>query len=423
MPRQTSPPRNHPSATERLNVLRKNIRKEQDLGRCIVVDRAVAQFWPGLFLSPFGEVDKGNGEPDVAGRVIHDLSFPEGASVNDHTDVESVPTAEYKHCTAIAREILAQKERFPGRSINILLGDVATAFRNLGTWTGSPGFCGVIGDAIAHIHGTTSNAYYPDGFFNYHWVDDHVCIAADVGKQDDGDAVKWWADMDHRTPERKRTWTNLKKALLRRYGEKLDKSAAEWRVSMRRMMPGETHAYFTASLRDVVGRNKVSERVLLAQFYRCLDKPTKKLVKQRPKPRTLDEAVDKATDEARRASGSSDLVQPGCTLIILIQGAECISRLFPPLGFWIQLESGCQRGARAEIWSRIVSRSSTIQWITPRKGMINIGQAWATTLSRYVTPMSGAMGDTNMIPGISGTGLPTEMVGSGSDAMLRSEVE
>ncbi|EGZ18502.1 hypothetical protein PHYSODRAFT_417339, partial [Phytophthora sojae] len=123
MPRQTSPPRNHPSATKRLNVLRKNIRKEQDLGRCIVVDRAVAQFWPELFLSPFGVIDKGNGDPDVAGRVIHDLSFPEGASVNDHTDAESVPTAEYKHCAAIAREILAQKERCPGRSIKILLGD------------------------------------------------------------------------------------------------------------------------------------------------------------------------------------------------------------------------------------------------------------------------------------------------------------
>jgi hypothetical protein len=41
-------------------------------------------------------------------------------------------------------------------------------------------------------------------------------------------AAKWWVDVDGRMPDRKRTWTNLKKALLRRYGEKLDKSAAEW---------------------------------------------------------------------------------------------------------------------------------------------------------------------------------------------------
>ncbi|KAE9323311.1 hypothetical protein PF008_g17394 [Phytophthora fragariae] len=175
-------------------------------------------------------------------------------------------------------------------------------------------------------------------------------------------AAKWWVDMDRRTTERKSTWTKLKRALLRRYGEKLDKSAAEWRVSMRRMMPGETHADFAAGLRGVVGRNKVSERVLLAQFYRCLDKTTKKLVKQHPKPRTLEEAVDKATE------------------------------IDDPMDNVAQ-------------------------------GMINIGQAWATTPSRYVIPMSGTMGHTNVIPGISGAGLPAEMVGSGGDAMMQSEVE
>ncbi|KAG6611706.1 uncharacterized protein IUM83_17201 [Phytophthora cinnamomi] len=129
-------------------------------------------------------------------------------------------------------------------------------------------------------------------------------------------------------------WTNLKKALLRRYGEKLDKSAAEWRDSMRRMMPGETHADFAAGLRDVVGRNRVSERVWLAQFYRCLDKTTKKLVKQHPKPRTLEEAVDKATEID-----------------------------YP-------MENVAQ-------------------------GMFNIGQAWTTASSQFVIPMSGTMGDMN----------------------------
>ncbi|KAE9006194.1 hypothetical protein PF005_g12877 [Phytophthora fragariae] len=39
-----------------------------------------------------------------------------------------------------------------------------------------------------------------------------------------------------------------------------------------------------------------SARVLLAQFYRCLDKTTKKPVKQSPKWRTLEEAADKATE-------------------------------------------------------------------------------------------------------------------------------
>ncbi|KAE9096153.1 hypothetical protein PF005_g24485 [Phytophthora fragariae] len=164
-------------------------------------------------------------------------------------------------------------------------------------------------------------------------------------------AAKWWVDMDRRLPERKRTWTSLKKALLRRYGEKLDKSTAEWRVSMRRMMPGETYADFAAGLRDVVGRNRVRERVLLAQFYRCLDKTTRKLVKQAPKPTTLEEAVEKATE------------------------------IDDPMDNVAQ-------------------------------GMINIGQAWATAPSRYVIPMDGTMGQTNVIPGIaSGFGVATIMSG------------
>ncbi|ETM33993.1 hypothetical protein L914_18825, partial [Phytophthora nicotianae] len=158
--------------------------------------------------------------------------------------------------------------------------------------------------------------------------------------------------MNRRLPKRDRTWTNLKKALLRRYGEKLDKSAAEWRVNMRRMMPGETYADFAAALRDVVGRNKVSERVLLAQFCRSLDKTTKKLVKQRPKPRTLEEAVDKA----------NEIDDPMDNVAL---------------------------------------------------GMMNIGQPWATAPSPYLVPVDGTTGQTLVIPGIGGTGLSTELMAAG----------
>ncbi|KAE8883170.1 hypothetical protein PF005_g27265 [Phytophthora fragariae] len=132
---------------------------------------------------------------------------------------------------------------------------------------------------------------------------------------------------------------------------------------MRRMMLGETHADIAAGLRAVVGRNKVSERVLLAQFYRCLYKTTKKLVKQRPKPETLEEAVDKATE------------------------------IDDPMDNVAQ-------------------------------GMMNIGQSWATAPSRYVIPMTGTTGATNVIPGISGTGMSLETIGGTSaDTGTQPEVE
>ncbi|KAF1792896.1 hypothetical protein GQ600_6428 [Phytophthora cactorum] len=155
--------------------------------------------------------------------------------------------------------------------------------------------------------------------------------------------------MKRRLPKRERTWTNLKKALLRRYGEKLDKSAAEWRVKMRRMMPGETYADFGAALRDVVGRNRVRERVLLAQFYRSLDKTTKKLVRQWTEPKTLEEAADKANE-------IDDLVD------------------------------------------------------NVALGMMTIGQPWATAPSPYLVPVDGTTGQTLVIPGIGGTGLSTELM-------------
>lgn len=78
-----------------------------------------------MYPSPFGIVDKGDDDPNISGRTIHDLSFPEGSSINDHTDRATAPIAEYEHCDAIAKEILHQTSRFPGHDIRISLGEVA----------------------------------------------------------------------------------------------------------------------------------------------------------------------------------------------------------------------------------------------------------------------------------------------------------
>ncbi|ETM39640.1 hypothetical protein L914_14219 [Phytophthora nicotianae] len=130
-------------------------------------------------------------------------------------------------------------------------------------------------------------------------------------------------------------------------GNKLMDNTARWWVNMNRRLPKRDPA-----LRDILGRNKVSERVLLAQFYRSLDKTTKKLVKQRPKPRTLEEAVDKA----------NEIDDPMDNVAL---------------------------------------------------GMMNIGQPWATAPSPYLVPVDGTTGQTLVIPGIGGTGLSTELMSGG----------
>ncbi|KAE8981168.1 hypothetical protein PR001_g24075, partial [Phytophthora rubi] len=100
-----------------------------------------------------------------------------------------------------------------------------------------------------------------------------------LGNKLQDSAARWWVQLDRKLRDRERTWTKLKASLLRRYGERPDKAMAEWRVGQRRMMPGETYADFAAALRDLCGNNRVRERVLLAQFYRSLDRTTRLLVK------------------------------------------------------------------------------------------------------------------------------------------------
>ncbi|OWZ00400.1 LOW QUALITY PROTEIN: hypothetical protein PHMEG_00028412 [Phytophthora megakarya] len=102
--------------------------------------------------------------------------------------------------------------------------------------------------------------------------------------------------LDRKLHDRDRTWSTLKTSLTNRYGERPDKSMAEWRVGQRRMVHGETYVDFAAGLRDLCGNNRVKERVLLEQFYRSIDQTTRALVRQyRPKFRTLAAAVEKAT--------------------------------------------------------------------------------------------------------------------------------
>ncbi|ETP37556.1 hypothetical protein F442_14637 [Phytophthora nicotianae P10297] len=110
-------------------------------------------------------------------------------------------------------------------------------------------------------------------------------------------AAQWFVIRDRRfASQRSRTWTNLKRMLLGRYASRLDLAAAEWRVNSRKMEAGETYADFAAKLRDAADRKPVSGRVLMAQFYRELDKTTRQLIKQAPEPRDLEEAAEKAAE-------------------------------------------------------------------------------------------------------------------------------
>ncbi|OWY95329.1 hypothetical protein PHMEG_00034696 [Phytophthora megakarya] len=208
---QGTRPTNHHIPVIHLDKVRKHIRKGQLERRYLALDKEVLDFWPEVFISPAGQVDKG--ETDK--RVINDYSFPHGESVNDFTDTTDFPPISYNPPRDIATRIHDLRTKYPNVEVLIMLGDVSGAFRHvpdneLGVhafaflfdgyividlacgfgWCGPP--------AVHAIAGTLINHHYeisrPTGvslldastFTSNVWCDDHVCVEVTL----DRDAMK-----------------------------------------------------------------------------------------------------------------------------------------------------------------------------------------------------------------------------------------
>lgn len=97
-----------------------------------VVDADILEIWTDVLLSPFGVVAKGDKDPALVGRTIHDLSQPEGASINDITVKDETPTPTYEPCTSVASELLRTSLKSTAAiPAKLMGGDVASAFRNV----------------------------------------------------------------------------------------------------------------------------------------------------------------------------------------------------------------------------------------------------------------------------------------------------
>ncbi|OWZ06565.1 LOW QUALITY PROTEIN: hypothetical protein PHMEG_00021160 [Phytophthora megakarya] len=161
-------------------------------------------------------------------------------------------------------------------------------------------------------------------------------------------AAMWWVTMDRGLTEQQQTWTYLKKQLLKRFGPRKNKAAAEWRVNNRSRLYGESYNDFAEGLRKAADRNRVSERVFLAQYYRNLDRTTRQLVRMKPTPKTLEEAVAKT--------------------------------------------------------NKIDDPSDNIT-----QGISNVGQTIQTAPQAQLATVAGTTGQTVVIPGIGGISLPDEL--------------
>ncbi|ETN14855.1 hypothetical protein PPTG_07106 [Phytophthora nicotianae INRA-310] len=212
---QTKPPKNHTSARLALNSLVKQIRKGQDAGQYLVLDVDLLSMLENITCSPFGAVQKGTTPLSEDARVIHDLSYHEGSSVNDNTDLDSSVVVVYDGPDKLATRILEVEKEFPGIT-KLMSGDVAGAFRHIaihagyvgrfaGTipelgilvvdlccpfgWTLSPQHYWTAGAAISHLYSSSSPKWLyqpPEGSHNFDaktWCDDHNLIEPDIGSR------------------------------------------------------------------------------------------------------------------------------------------------------------------------------------------------------------------------------------------------
>ncbi len=85
--RQNQIPSNHNSVQDHLDLIVKNLRKGQDSNHTLIVDQDLLNLWPELHISPLGAVAKPGVAVTSNVRIIHDLSYPTGDSVNNYTEV------------------------------------------------------------------------------------------------------------------------------------------------------------------------------------------------------------------------------------------------------------------------------------------------------------------------------------------------
>jgi len=113
-------------------------------------------------------------------------------------------------------------------------------------------------------------------------------------------AAEWHVELhrqlERRGHEHRMTWTYLKKQLLLRFGERLNRAQAEGRVRERFKFDAEGYMTYASQLRRLVGRNHVREQTLLDQFYKQLSPGVLESVKRkRPLPKTVEGAARRAS--------------------------------------------------------------------------------------------------------------------------------
>ncbi|KAE9350617.1 hypothetical protein PF008_g6347 [Phytophthora fragariae] len=202
-------PANYPGARTGAGLVVDKLLADYYKGRAIIATMEAFERDPTFQSSAFALVPKKVKPLHLDDRIIHDLSAPDGLSVNAQTASEASPDATWDPFVSIARRICELRRRYPGYTIYAMIADIAEAFHHVPVhadhasafggrlpcsshgivsgmavlgWTSSPGFSAVFGKAVRHYLRTGQYLVlgHMEPFWSFHWVDDIVLVDVDV---------------------------------------------------------------------------------------------------------------------------------------------------------------------------------------------------------------------------------------------------
>ncbi|KAJ8575868.1 hypothetical protein ON010_g3346 [Phytophthora cinnamomi] len=97
---------NHGSASRVMNVIIKHLGAGHDASRYLILEIDLLPALEGVTCNPYGAVQKRNLDIVIDARIIHDVSFPPGDSVNDNTIADHATDVSYDGAEALANRIL-----------------------------------------------------------------------------------------------------------------------------------------------------------------------------------------------------------------------------------------------------------------------------------------------------------------------------
>ena len=118
----------YPLSEQQKVAILKSVAKEAANNSCLVIDETVCTNW-GLVFSPVSAVDKDcdSLKNCAAGRLINDLSYPRGNSVNDRTDKSKRGSVQYGGHKTLCIMLLQRR-----RSTVLMMSvDISNAFRRV----------------------------------------------------------------------------------------------------------------------------------------------------------------------------------------------------------------------------------------------------------------------------------------------------